>query len=225
MQPLIYDTVRVVSQSSQPTRPPGRPRDPQREAAILATVTELLAEVGYEGVTFELVARRAGASKPTLYRRWSTKRDMVAAAVRAMPATGGGRTIDTGSLRGDLLELLTILADTLASSDTALVATLLHAGLADPELCDHLENATGPTGARLPAQVLQRATERGEVSGSAQTFAYDEVAGSALVTRALNGLPYDSGYRKQLVDAVLLPALRASSAPVHHPGIFSGRHP
>ena len=185
-------------------------------------MAELLAEVGYDGVTFELVARRAGASKPTLYRRWRTKRDMVVAAVRAMPATGGGRTIDTGSLRGDLLELLGVLAETLTTSDTALVATLLHAGLADPELCNYLETATGPTGARLPAAVLERAVERGEVPDDAHTFSYDEVAGAALITRALNGLPYDETYRAQLVDAVLLPALRTSSPSIQHAGIFSG---
>jgi len=186
-------------------------------------VTELLTEVGYDGVTFELVARRAGASKPTLYRRWRTKQDMVVAAIRAMPATGGGRTIDTGSLRGDLLELLGVLAETLTASDTTLVATLLQAGLADPELCDYLETATGPTGARLPAVVLERAVERGEVPDGSHTFAYDEVAGAALITRALNGLPYDEAYRAQLVDAVLLPALGAIT-PVHHAGIFSGRN-
>ncbi|MBB6405184.1 TetR/AcrR family transcriptional regulator [Arthrobacter sp. AZCC_0090] len=186
-------------------------------------MTELLAEVGYDGVTFELVARRAGASKPTLYRRWSTKRHMVVAAIRAMPAAGGGRTIDTGSLRGDLLELVRILAETLASSDTALVATLLQAGLADPELCDHLETTTGPTGARLPADVTQRAALRGELAVGADPFPYDEVAGSAMITRALNGLPYGEDYRQQLIDSVILPALRASTSPVHYAGIFSGR--
>lgn len=201
----------------------GRPRDPAREAAILAAVLELLAEVGFDGVSFEAVARRAGASKPTLYRRWSSKRDMVVAAVRSIPATGGGRVVDTGSLRGDLLELLGILADTLASSDTALVATLLQAGLQDAELCDHLETATGPTGARLPADVLERARRRGEIPDGATGFAFDEVAGAALVTRALNGLPYDEDYRRQLVDAVLLPALRATTGPLPHAGIFSGR--
>lgn len=208
---------------SKTVRGPGRPRDPQREAQILTTVADLLAEVGYDGVTFELVARRAGASKPTLYRRWSTKRDMVVAAVRAMPATGGGRIIDTGSLRGDLLELLGILAETLASNDTALVTTLLSAGLSDPDLCDYLETATGPTGARLPAEVLQHAVARGELAAGTDAFGYDEVAGAAMITRALNGLPFDRSYREQLVDLVLLPALRSSTSPTQHAGIFSGR--
>ena len=219
--PLIYDT--GVSYSRE-KRAPGRPRDPARELELLAVVTDLLTEVGYDGVTFEEVARRAGASKPTLYRRWPTKRDMVAAAVKTMPAAGGGRVIDTGSLRGDLLELIAILAATLRDSDTALVVTLLQAGLADPELCDHLETTAGPTGARLSDEVRLRAIRRHELPANASSFAYDEVAGAALVIRALNGLPYDDEYREQLVDTVLLPALRATpDVPTARPGIFSGR--
>jgi AcrR family transcriptional regulator len=203
---------------------PGRPRDAAREVEFLAVVTDLLAEVGYDGVTFEEVARRAGASKPTLYRRWPTKRDMVAAAIKAMPATGDGRAINTGSLRGDLLELTAILAATLRDSDTALVATLLQAGLADPELCEHLETTAGPTGARLPDEVRLRAIKRHELPAHAASFGYDEVAGAVLVIRALNGLPYDDEYREQLVDNVLLPALRAApDVSTARPGIFSGR--
>jgi AcrR family transcriptional regulator len=216
-----------VSYLNQSTRRPGRPRDAVREAEILTVVSNLLAEVGYDGITFELVARQAGASKPTLYRRWRTKRDMVVAAIKAMPSTGHGRTIDTGSLRGDLLALTEILAETLEASDTALIATLLQAGLADPELCDQLEARTGPTGARLPDDVRARAIERGELPAGADPFAYDEVAGAVLVTRALNGLPFDARYREQLVDTVLLPALHTPpTCPSHHAGIFSGRnHP
>lgn len=187
-------------------------------------MTALLAEVGYDGVSFERVARQAGASKPTLYRRWPTKRDMVVAAMKAMPAIRVGRVVNTGSLRSDLLALMAVLAETLQASDTALVATMLQAGLADPELCEHLETTTGPTGARLPDDVRLRAVERGELPEGADAFAYDEVVGAALVTRALNGLPYDDRYREQLVDAVLLPALIATPAPaITRAAIFSGR--
>ena len=64
----------------------GRPRDAGREAEILGVAYEVLVERGYEGITFEEVARRAKASKPTLYRRWKSKRDLVVAALQAGPA-------------------------------------------------------------------------------------------------------------------------------------------
>ncbi len=183
----------------------------------------LLAESGLEGVTFEEVARRAQASKATLYRRWPTRQEMVVAAVKAGPVSDHGTDpIDTGSLRGDLLALLARLESTMQAG-SSISLTLLQAGLRDAELCEHLEVSAGPTGARLPAANLQAAIGRGELPGSADPFAYEEVAGAALLLRQLNGLSTDQAYREALVDSVLLPALR-SGVPAGQHGIFSG-HP
>ncbi|MEU0541141.1 TetR/AcrR family transcriptional regulator [Nocardia sp. NPDC005978] len=190
----------------------GRPRDPAREAEILTCVLELLGESGYDAVSYEAVARRAGASKATLYRRWETKRDMVVAAIKAGPAAGGDAVaVDTGSLRGDLLALCERLDGTLRAADGAMSLMLLQAGLEDPDLCRHLEEATGPTGAKLPAAVLAAAVERGELPAGAQPFPFEEVAGSVLLLRRLNGLPSGPDYLATLVDTILIPALRASA--------------
>lgn len=194
---------------------------------MLRAVTEVLAERGYEGVTFEEVARRAGASKATLYRRWASKREMVVAAVKAGPAQRDpADVIDTGSLRGDLLALCRRLITTMRSTDGQTALLLLQAGLEDPELCEQIEAAVGPTGARLPADVLTAAVRRGELAVGAQPFAFEEVAGAALLLRRLNGLDTGDAYLEHLVDVVLIPALRASAAsPDPLPaGIFSG-HP
>ncbi|UZN03854.1 TetR/AcrR family transcriptional regulator [Cellulomonas sp. S1-8] len=210
-----------------PHPPRGRPRDDRREREILATVTDLLAEVGYDGVTFEEVARRAGASKATLYRRWRTRRDMVMAALKAGPAARSGPdAIDTGSLRGDLLALCRRLDLTMRSADGRTAMLLLQAGLEDPDLCDEIERSTGPTGARLPASVVAAAVRRGELPADVDPFPYEEVAGSVLLLRRLNGLPADDHYLASLVDAVLLPALRSTGGTDRGlpPGIFSG-HP
>ncbi|MBD7919930.1 TetR/AcrR family transcriptional regulator [Cellulomonas sp. Sa3CUA2] len=214
--------------SPEVARPrPGRPRDDRREREILAVVTTLLGEVGYDGVTFEEVARRAGASKATLYRRWRTRRDMVMAALRAGPAARSGLdAIDTGSLRGDLLALCRRLDTTMRSSDGRTAMLLLQAGLEDPELCDEIERSTGPTGARLPADVIEAAVRRGELPAGVDPFPYEEVAGSVLLLRRLNGLPADDHYLASLVDTVLVPALCSTGEPdrtLPH-GIFSG-HP
>lgn len=205
----------------------GRPRDAAREREILATVNALLGEVGYDGVTFEEVARRAGASKATLYRRWRTRRDMVMAALKAGPAARTGPdAVDTGSLRGDLLALCRRLDTTMRSSDGSAAMLLLQAGLEDPELCDEIERTTGPTGARLPADVLEAAVRRGELPPGVDPFPYEEVTGSVLLLRRLNGLPADDDFLVALVDTVLVPALRATAdtGRTLPRGIFSG-HP
>lgn len=212
-----------MSYSEEPARRrPGRPRDPERDAEILRVVLDLVAEVGVEGVSFEEVARRARASKPTLYRRWPTRNAMIVAAVAAGPVAGRAPDpVDTGSLRGDLLALLERLDATLADGAPVGLA-LLHAGLQDPELCERIERSAGPTGARLPEEVHRAAIERGELPPHADAFAYEEVAGATLLLRRLNGLSTDRAYREALVDAVVLPALRSATVAGQH-GIFSGR--
>nr|BFF24931.1 hypothetical protein GCM10025732_28960 [Glycomyces mayteni] len=90
-----------MAYSNDRVRAPGRPRDGVREAEILRVVLALVGEAGVDGVTFEEVARRAQASKKTLYRRWATKQEMVVAAIKAGPAAGSKpEAVDTGSLRG-----------------------------------------------------------------------------------------------------------------------------
>ncbi|WP_245676019.1 TetR/AcrR family transcriptional regulator [Nocardia niwae] len=186
----------------------------------------LLVERGYEGVTFEEVARRASASKATLYRRWKSKREMVVAALKAGPARREDPDdIDTGSLRGDLIALCRRLITTMRSTDGRTALLLLQSGLEDPELCDAIEEAVGPTGARLPASVIESAILRDELPADVDPFPFEEVAGAVLLLRRLNGLETGDDYLGSLVDAVLIPALRATSPrPRSLPaGIFSGR--
>jgi len=203
-------------------RRPGRPRDDAREGEILSIVLELLRESGIDGVTFEEVARRAQASKRTLYRRWASKQEMLVAAIKAGPAAGNRPDpIDTGSLRGDLLALLDRLEATMEAGSSVSL-TIMQAGLRDPELCHHIEDSVGPTGARLTGTVLRSAIERGELPATADPFAYEEVAATVLVIRKLNGLATDEAYREALVDSVLIPALRSGVDAGQH-GIFSGR--
>lgn len=184
----------------------------------MQTVLVLLAEAGYDALTFEEVARRSRASKATLYRRWDTKRDMVVAAIKAGPSSGTSTDdVDTGSLRGDLLALCERLDATLRASDGSMSLMLLQAGLEDPELCRHIEEAAGPTGAKLPKSVLNAAISRSELPKGTRSFTYEEVAGSVLLLRRLNGLATGPDYLARLVDDVLIPSLRASAADTTEP--------
>ena len=219
--------IRYVSYRNRSTnaRSSGRPRDSDREATILAHVNTLLSERGYDGITFEEVARRAGASKATLYRRWDSKRDMVVAALKAGPARRETPDeIDTGTLRGDLLALCRRLITTMRSTDGKAVLLLLQAGIEDPVFCNEIERAVGPTGARMPEPVLARAVVRGELPSGADGFPYDEIVGSVLLLRRLNGLEITDAYLADLVDFALIPALRATASADHGlpAGIFSG---
>lgn len=63
------------------TRRSGRPRDPHIDRTVLDATLDVLDEHGYADLTIEEVVRRAGTSKPSLYRRWPTRRDLVLAAL------------------------------------------------------------------------------------------------------------------------------------------------
>ncbi|WP_348789852.1 TetR/AcrR family transcriptional regulator [Leifsonia sp. NPDC080035] len=208
-------------------RSSGRPRDAAREAEILSVAYEVLVERGYEGITFEEVARRARASKPTLYRRWTSKRELVVAALRAGPASReGADVVDTGSLRGDLLALTRRLLVTMSATDGYSALALLQAGFEDRALGDAIEQSMGPTGGRLPASVVEAAVRRGELPDGVDPFPYEEVAGSVLLMRRLCGLDTGDDYLAALIDTVLIPALRATATAEPRPlpaGIFSNR--
>ncbi len=188
----------------------------------MRSVIDLVSEIGYEKVTIEAVARRAGASKATIYRRWAGKRDLVVAAVIAHQG-GEVEPVDTGTLRGDLLVLTRRLVDTLTSSHGSLILALLQEAATDPDLCELIENGAGQTGARLPDAVLCGAVRRGELSETARTYPYDEVVGSVLIVRALVGYPMDETYLTHLIDAIVLPALRSVADQAPGPALFAGQ--
>lgn len=83
----------------------GRAQDKSRDDLIIGATLELLGENGYHGLTMTDVAARAGVSKATLYRRWTTKADLVADAVATLNPMDPPRYPGT-SLRDDLLALM-----------------------------------------------------------------------------------------------------------------------
>lgn len=62
---------------------PGRPRDPEADAAILRAAMEVLVEQGVAGASIDRIAKRANVAKVTVYRRWSSKEDLLADAIEA----------------------------------------------------------------------------------------------------------------------------------------------
>ncbi len=86
------------------TQRPGGRTERTRAAALQATL-DLLAEHGYADLTVEAVAERSGVHKTTLYRRWESAEGLVAAALQ-LAGEMEWAAPDTGSLRGDLREVV-----------------------------------------------------------------------------------------------------------------------
>src|SRR6202142_3829554 len=79
----------------------GRPVDPTIDDAVVDIVLEELKRSGYRSITMEGIARRIGRARASLYRRWPSKRHLVAFAV--VTELGPNPSPDTGSLRIDLI--------------------------------------------------------------------------------------------------------------------------
>lgn len=171
----------------------------------------MLAELGYDGLTIDKVAARAGAARATVYRRWPTKADLVLAAVERL-ATGdvdASALPDTGDLRADLVAMVLPQSEQEADLRMKVLAGVASLALQEePRLAQAASTAsTGPWTAALGV-VLQRAVDRGEVlGGDVATLA--EVVPAACLARAVTGRSITREFSLALIDAVLLPAMRA----------------
>jgi AcrR family transcriptional regulator len=80
----------------------GRPRSVQSQQAILDATLTLLATEGFEAMSIEAIAARAGVGKKTIYRWWASKEELVIDAIKSLQQTKNP-VIDSGSLREDLI--------------------------------------------------------------------------------------------------------------------------
>jgi AcrR family transcriptional regulator len=145
-----------------PRRTPGRPRSEASHQAIIRATLELLLETGYRSLTMEGVRARAGVGKATIYRRWSSKEELVRDVVVFMH--DDLQAPDTGSLRGDYEGMAARVRAAAQRAGAATVMPRLLGDVAnDPELrAIFYDNLVEPRRAQMRA-VLQRAVARGEI--------------------------------------------------------------
>lgn len=194
---------------TSPTRPPGRPPDPERETAILDAALEVLAEVGYDRLTVTAVHQRAHASAKTVYRRWSGKEELMTAALQRAISRGDrdpAELPDTGTLRGDLVA-------NLSRPDSGVTRNLTHGLLAaaarSGELGALALELLRSQEARLMKVILARARDRGEVGDGVDAMLVADVTrGMTLQHLMLSEEPADAEFVETLVDRVLLPVIR-----------------
>ena len=79
---------------------------PASTTAIVAATLSLLEERGYSGLSFAAVANTAGTTKPAIYRRWSSKRDLVLEAV--FRTQGDDVVANTGDLDADMRTMVVL---------------------------------------------------------------------------------------------------------------------
>lgn len=185
-----------------------RRRGTALEAALLDAAWDELQAAGYQAMTMEAVADRAGTSRAVLYRRWPKRAELVVAALRRHRPIMSGEIPDTGSLRGDVLALLTRMSERLAATGPETLYGLLGDYLADAELFDRLRADVLQTGTGIVISILKRAAERGEarpdVTGRIAALPTDLFRNELWLRRT----PPAATVIAEIVDDVFLPLVR-----------------
>ncbi len=185
-----------------------RRRGAELEQAILDAAWAELKDVGYNGLTIEAVATRAGTSKPVIYRRWSSRAELVLAAWSSqVPVTL--ETPDTGTLRTDLLALFTKIARRVDSMMSEMIAGVMGEAFRHPEVVALLRERlkTAPL-SDVVRSIVRRAVDRGELGPTqlpqrATRIPLDLIRNEAMVF----GAPIPEETITELVDDVYLPLL------------------
>lgn len=191
----------------------GRKLDTARNAQILDATLEVLAEVGYDATTVDMVAARSHAARATVYRRWATKADLVVEAVRHMSCGDAepGPLPDTGTLRDDLIA--TIAPQTIEQQKLriSVMSGLISLARTDPRLAEAAAGAGLEPWLDVSRALLQRAVDRGEYP-AADVATIAQVIPMMCVCRiSVQQQPITREFSMSLIDNVILPAMRGPS--------------
>ena len=158
---------------------PGRPRDPDLDRRIAQAALDLFAEAGWAGFAMETVARRAGVGKASLYLRWPSKEALLTGAVTLR--LGRVSDVDTGTLRGDLIELATQMLDIYAGDTGRASMRLMLEASSIPGVAEHYQEMQRSQ-ARAARAIVRRGIGRGELpAGISVTLLLDTLVGGAMM--------------------------------------------
>ena len=161
----------------------GRPRDPRIDAAILTATADLLVQIGYSNLTLAAVAERAGTTKTALYRRWSSKAELVHEA--AFPVAPTALAAPAGDMAADVRAMIAAARDVFT---TPVVRAALPGLVADMSADSELNARVMSRFVGLFTAVrarLSEGVERGEVHRDVDPDRLIELIGGATLLRLL----------------------------------------
>jgi len=139
----------------------GRPRDERIDTEVVSAVLNALRDGGYGAVTIDGIARKVKRARTSLYRRWPSKRTLVAYAV--LSEMGHNPAADTGALRGDLEAAVETLLNAFAGPLGQALAGLVADMAQDDELAQIIRQEVLAARRKSMREAFARARVRGEV--------------------------------------------------------------
>lgn len=192
------------SEVSEPIRTTRR-RGARLEHALLDAAWDELQESGYNKLTMERIAERAGTSRAVIYRRWRTRPEVVIAATRHRHPARSGVIPDTGSLRGDALAILRRASARINELGPDTVLGMLSDLLSDEAAFEQILDQLTRGGTEVMSSALERAAARGEaradVSPRVARLPLDLLRHELILTHQ----PPSQRTLEEIVDEVFLP--------------------
>ncbi len=181
----------------------GRPRDAGVEGRVLAAAAAEFRQGGYDALSIDRVAERAGVAKTTLYRRWATKAELVVALIANLREEVPFEP--SGDPRGDLNTLVTTIAAGLTATPTTLIADLAAAAAREPRVGEGVR-ALWAERHRAVTAVVAKAQEAGIVLDHVSpAVLVDQLVGPLYYRLLVTGEPLTPEYALTLVRSVLGP--------------------
>ena len=180
----------------------GRPRSIESHQAILEATLSLLAEAGYEAMSIEAIASRAGVGKTTIYRRYAGKEELVAAAIESIREEVV--IADTGSLWSDLDMIVENAAQTtLSPLGRQAVAMIISSASTNPQFAQlYWKNYLQPRRQAF-SMVIDRAKVRNEVQADLDSgLVFDTMSGIMLYSRIFQ--PATESWKAYVLSALRL---------------------
>lgn len=187
-----------------PDRLPGRPRDVEADAAILDAALDRLIECGIEATTIEQVAKRAGVTRPTVYRRFSNKTEMLVAAIHM--AHVGDRSLPELPVCRDIEQMLSMWAQALSHPRRRRLMRRLMTSLHDyPALHETYWNASLKRRDEWIQSVLKGSRDRGEFPSDVNLEVIQQILTGAVAAHLAT---YPDSSTSREIEAYLLSVLR-----------------
>jgi len=194
-----------AAESNPAPRPrAGRPRSVESRRAIIQSAMHILQNDGYAALNIEAIAAKAGVSKQTIYRWWSSAAFIVLEALIADMPSQEGLVPDTGSIRGDLQELVRPPVRALSQRRGAVYKALIAEAQADPRFAEAFRAQLMSAHREIVRAVVARAQLRGEVPFEVDGDLAADLVYGPILYRLLNGhATLDETFAFDLIDAVV----------------------
>lgn len=183
------------------------PRVERTRIAIIEATLDELAEVGYGALTIESVARRAGASKATIYRYWDGKLDLFTDAMSTLKSIP--QYVESDDPYESIVGFFEAIADHVGHGRfAACIPALIEASISDPGVHEFHVRSTAERQA-FGAAILDAARDAGHLDEGVDTAALAErLVAPIFFRRMMTDEPFPVDEVRSLVDAVLGPFWR-----------------